>query len=318
MLFARILKIAVLALATAGTLAVLIGFAGRWHWYADLFAHLRPQYCIVLGMVCLLAFALRQRVAGLVALAGWLINAAALVPHAKNWATPESSATSRVWTFASINLLQGNREPARVVRYVEETKPDILVFQEVTERLVKELEPLYDEYPYRVIRPAKDQFGMALFARERPLEETVEAVGNRAGDLALFTRWVSSDRKFALIAVHPDKPDKEWKTINRAQYFENIARWVEESRRRGDAVVVLGDFNATPWSRSMQTFLAETNLRNAHDGHIFRASWNVRRPERLLIDHAMLSENWALHRCEIGPDVGSDHRPLLVRASLKR
>lgn len=318
MLFARLLKIAVLVLATAGTLAVLIGFAGRWHWYADLFAHLRPQYCIGLGIICVFAFALKQRAAALVALAGWMINGAALVPHAKSWATPGSTATGQTWTIVSINLLQGNREPARVVRYLEETRPDIVVFQEVTERLAKELEPLHGQYPYRVVRSAKDQFGLALFAREQPLETSVEVVGNRAKDIALFARWESPGGSFALAAIHPDKPDKEWKAANRAQYLGNIVRWTDTSRKRGDAVVVLGDFNATPWSHSMQTLLTQTHLRNANDRRIFGASWSAWQPHQLLIDHALLSEDWALHRCEIGPDVGSDHRPLFVRVSLGR
>jgi endonuclease/exonuclease/phosphatase (EEP) superfamily protein YafD len=318
MSLARLLKIAVLGLAAAGTLAVLIGFAGRWHWFADLFTHLRPQYCIGLGIVCALAFALRQRVAAYVALAGWLINGAALVPNAKTWATPESSATSQRRTFVSINLLKGNREPARVIRYLEEARPDIVVFQEVTDRLAKELEPLHGQYPYRVIRSGKEKFGIALFAREPPIEKTVEIVGNRVRNAALFARWESAGHSFALAVVHADTPDKEWKTVNRKRYFGHVARWVDESRKRGDAVIVLGDFNATPWSHSLQTFLDETHLRNAHEGRIFCASWSVWQPHQLLIDHALLSEDWALHGCEIGPDVGSDHRPIFVRVSLKR
>lgn len=297
--------------------AALLGFVGRWHWYADLFAHLRPQYSIGLALTLILALVLRQRLAAGIALGAFLINAAALAPHARSWATsPLPASEARSWTFASINLLGGNREPERVVRYLRETQPDIVVFQEVTKRLAHELEALRDVYPHRYVYPATDQWGMALFSREPPTEQFIRTVGNRPADIALFARWSSSQRHFSLAAVHPDKPDEGWKTVNRAQYLDNLAQWVGEVHQRGDAIIVLGDFNATPWSYSMQKFVEQTGLRNANDGRIYGASWNVWQPQRLLIDHALFSEEWRLERCTIGLHLGSDHRPLFVRAAL--
>jgi endonuclease/exonuclease/phosphatase (EEP) superfamily protein YafD len=67
----------------------------------------------------------------------------------------------------------------------------------------------------------------------------------------------------------------------------------------------------------MRSFARRAGLRNANDGKIFSATWNVWQPQRLLIDHAFLSRHWKLRKCSIGPDIGSDHRPLMVQATLQ-
>jgi endonuclease/exonuclease/phosphatase (EEP) superfamily protein YafD len=47
-------------------------------------------------------------------------------------------------------------------------------------------------------------------------------------------------------------------------------------------------------------------------GVLFGATWSYYLPYRLLIDHAFVSDEWLLRRREVGPALGSDHRPLIV------
>lgn len=245
------------------------------------------------------------------------MNSFALAPYARSWHEPERSAlTGRTWIVTSLNLLQGNKESGLVLRYLRETRADMVVLQEVSPRWAVELEALSDLYPYRFIQPSKDQFGLALLSREKPIAQSIHTIGHRVGDLAVFGTWQSGGHRFSVAGIHADKPDKRWKTVNRAIYLGRIAQWAEERRKTGEALIVIGDFNATPWSASLRKFSQRTGLRNAHDGRIFSATWNVWRPQRLLIDHAFLSTDWALRESVIGPDVGSDHRPFMVRATL--
>jgi predicted RNase H-like HicB family nuclease len=158
---------------------------------------------------------------------------------------------------------------------------------------------------------------MALFSKERPVAQSIRTVGDRPNDIAIFGTWTSGERHFSIAGIHPDKPDEEWKTVNRSIYLARIAQWVEERAKNNEAVAVIGDFNATPWSASMRAFSQGTGLRNANDGKIFAATWNVWQPQRLLIDHAFFSQDWRLRECRIGPAIGSDHRPLIVQATLR-
>src|SRR4051812_19311741 len=95
----RLLHHAVLAMAVTGTLATAFAFLGEWHWYADLFTHLRPQYCLWLGLAALGAICLRHRLALVVAVGGLLANAAALAPYALPWHDAQDAPnTGQAWT----------------------------------------------------------------------------------------------------------------------------------------------------------------------------------------------------------------------------
>ncbi len=313
----RIAEFAVVGIATSGTVAVLIGFAGDWNWFADLFAQLRPQYCLWLALGLVAGLWMRLRLGILISTLGLILNALALAPHTRSWDEPKLLAqTGRTWTLATINLLQGNQKTELVSQYLHATRPDIVAFQEVSPRWAGELETLSDLYPYRFVQPSKDQFGLALFSREPAIAQSVHAVGNRVGDLATFGSWESDGRRFSIAGIHPDKPDERWKTVNRDVYLRQIAQWAERHQKAGEAVIILGDFNATPWSASLRAFTRHTGYRNANKGRIFSATWNVWQPHRLLIDHAFFSADWIIRESTIGPALGSDHRPLLVRATL--
>lgn len=314
----RFLRFAMLAMAVAGVVATGVAFLSDWHWYADLFAHLRPQYCGWLALAAFGSVAVKNRPALLLAIIGLLANAAALAPYALPWREETATAnTGRTWTFLSINLLYRNPEVTRVTSYVRQVQPDIVVFQEVSHRWAADLEQLGDLYPHRSTQARKNGFGVAVFSKEKPESLRMLAQDTRVGELAVFGEWTSAGQRFGLAGVHPDKPDKEWKVRNRRSYLGEVAQWCDARARASDPVVVIGDFNATPWSASMKAFTRDTRLRNTSQGTIFGATWNVWEPHRLLIDHALLSSRWTLLSREVGPDIGSDHRPLLIRAALR-
>lgn len=309
-------RLAVLLMAVIGFTATLLGFMGRWHWYADLFSHFRPQYCVGLIITALAAWCTKQRVALVLSTVGAGINLLSLASHARLGEGDERPASAPDWTFLSINLLQGNRESERVISHVRSASADVVVFQEVTPRWALALEELVGVYPYRLAEPRKDHFGIALFSRRPPVEAIIRTAGERAGDLAVFAIFEVDGRRFGLAGVHPDKPDEQWKTVNRRRYLSEVARWCDEQARADRPAIVLGDFNATPWSASLGSFARESRLRATSRANVFGATWNPWMPHRLLIDNAFVSPQWIVREFRIGPAVGSDHRPILVRAAV--
>ena len=104
-----------LTIALTGCLATSIAFFDAWHWRADLFAQLRPQYCVWLCLGALGAFILKHRFAFVLAVVGLVANAVALAPHAMPWREADDKRlTGHTWTFVSVNLLHGNLEVSRV------------------------------------------------------------------------------------------------------------------------------------------------------------------------------------------------------------
>ncbi len=313
-----ITRIVAAGMAISGFLAVAIGFFGDVHWYADLFSHLRPQYCVWLGLAIIAATLARRWIALGVALAALIANCVALAPYSVPWHDSQAAQPcGRPWTFVTINLLYGNRQHSLVSEYLRREKADVVVFEEVSAYWQAELEELSDLYPYRSTKVAKDSFGIAIFSRQEPLKVAIRQVGEREGDVAVFGTWESDGKRFGLVGVHPDKPDDAWKVRNRRVYLGNVAQWCNDQTKAGRPLLAIGDFNATPWSASLRSFVRDTDLRNANQGTIFGATWNLWQPHRLLIDHVFLSPQWTLLHREVGPDIGSDHRPLLIRAALK-
>ena len=82
---------------------------------------------------------------------------------------------------------------------------------------------------------------------------------------------------------------------------------------RDGPLVVVGDFNATPWSPALRTFLDELDL----NGLNVAATWPVWFGfAGIPIDHALVSENLIITHIETGPNIGSDHRPVMIDVAL--
>jgi endonuclease/exonuclease/phosphatase (EEP) superfamily protein YafD len=76
-------------------------------------------------------------------------------------------------------------------------------------------------------------------------------------------------------------------------------------------VIVAGDFNMTPESVIYRRRFG--HLQNAFS----TAGWGwggtkFTRIHSVRIDHVLADDHWQIARCEVGPDVGSDHRPVVA------
>ncbi|MEM7114526.1 MAG: endonuclease/exonuclease/phosphatase family protein [Chloroflexota bacterium] len=87
----------------------------------------------------------------------------------------------------------------------------------------------------------------------------------------------------------------------------------------------MGDFNSSPWSVYFQEFVWETGLRNGRLGYGIAPTWPAPRfalnqfphlaPALTPLDHILYSPDMTLNSFEVGPYVGSDHYPLIVKLS---
>jgi endonuclease/exonuclease/phosphatase (EEP) superfamily protein YafD len=92
------------------------------------------------------------------------------------------------------------------------------------------------------------------------------------------------------------------------------------AERAGDAgvsslpTVLAGDLNATPWSSAFSGLAAKWLRRATGIVPTWPAAgaWLPGIP----IDHVLVSRHWAVVSQERGPDLGSDHYPVLVRLAL--
>ena len=86
---------------------------------------------------------------------------------------------------------------------------------------------------------------------------------------------------------------------------------------RPDSTVLLGDLNVTPFAPAFARLLEESKLRDALAGEWWRPTWFAGFwPLALPIDHVLVPRAGCVIAHEIGPYVGSDHRPVQVTLRL--
>jgi endonuclease/exonuclease/phosphatase (EEP) superfamily protein YafD len=120
----------------------------------------------------------------------------------------------------------------------------------------------------------------------------------------------------SIVVFGTDSPTTPARAQRRDRVLDAAARW---SRTHPARRIVMGDFNATPWSPSFQRLLHHGRLFNSLDGFGLQVSW----PEsnvllRIPIDHALLGPALAATDRGTGPAFGSQHRSLHLTVARSR
>jgi len=111
-----------------------------------------------------------------------------------------------------------------------------------------------------------------------------------------------------LMAAHPPAPiAADWSARRHAQLAAIGDLAATEARRE----IVAGDLNTTPWSHGFRQLVRLRSLRDSGVGRGVQATWNARRwVPRIPIDDVVVSPEVRVIDRRVGPDVGSDHRPV--------
>lgn len=301
-------------LIAAGALACiasLLGFAGTLWWVFELASHFRVQYGIALGAATLLLLFLRQwrwaTVFGLFA----CINLAIIAPafwsdHSSLPSSSDHQPTLRVF-LANVNL--DNHDPARIWQVISEHHPDFVMLLETTPWLLQQLTDLTKHYPHHITAPREDPFGIALFSRHPFLKANTVYLG-AAGLPSITAEFMASGRRFTLLGTHPLPPVSAECVQDRNDQFAQLATFAKQARQ---PVLVVGDLNTSPWSPYFEQLLTASGLRDSARGRGIFPSWPVGRlPLWIPIDHALFSKGISIQHRETGPDIGSDHYPVIV------
>lgn len=192
---------------------------------------------------------------------------------------------------------------------IEACDPDVIVLEEVDKTWLDRLAPVLGRYPHAHVHPRPDNFGIALFSR-LPLKAKETLWLGGSGLPSILARVEGPDGEFRLLATHPMPPGGRYHTARRDR---QLAALPEVVAADGSPLLLLGDLNTTPWGASYRALLAETGLVDSLQGRGPQASW----PARLgwfgiPIDHCLHSEGIVVLDRRIGPDVDSDHLPVIV------
>ena len=302
-------------LSSWAALAALLGYLGDHHWLLDLCAHFRWQYLLAMALGLAAALVVRRRGLALILVMVSLINAWSLV-----MATGPATAQAGLGLDAGedptalkllvVNIHLANQDLDRLLTLIERESPAVVGIIELSPHAAGVLAVLDQRYPASRVEPRDDPFGIGVWSRLP--QSRIDPVSMPPLDLpALQLHW-SDPQPASLWLVHPFPPiggdATGWRNAQLTYTGELI---------RGDPDAVLaGDFNATPWSAAYRHLREVAGLFDSSAAEWPWPTWFG--PSRwsgvlaVPIDHVLHGAAWRVRSHRIGPDIGSDHRPLIV------
>ena len=280
----------------------------RLHWALELFSHFRWQYVVVAAATIPLAWASGQRALAIVCIGAFAIHAYALIEQ-RFAAVEHDAGATRPLRVVSVNVFYLNDEYDALIAYALSVSPDVLCLYETTADWQRGLAALTSRYAFALFSGDGPHSGVACMSRIVPTR--VVPPTNDAGlapwmELELESRGV----RFTLIAAHLAFPVGPRGSGARNRQLTILAR---QLRARAQPVVVVGDFNLTPYSPVSADFLTQSGLNDCGRGRPLLPTWPTWfAPLWIPIDRCFVSADIGVVRYVTGPAIGSDHYPLVI------
>ncbi|MDJ0960258.1 MAG: endonuclease/exonuclease/phosphatase family protein [Acidimicrobiia bacterium] len=303
-----------LALLTIGFLATvgtILGFFGSAWWMFDVMAGYRVQFAIALILSGILYGLILGRATSVVFLIAAAINIVVILPlYLDGPADPKPGGSIDV---ASINVRTTGAGREMVFRWIEATDADVVVLLETSEAWVDQVEARGLGYRIMAQIPDDRVYGVTVLARSTLPVEIL-----RAGDVdevVIRTETTVDDTPVVIYAFQPRTPTSADTAAARDEVVDFVARRAQDET---SPVMVVGALNATPWSHAFRNLTGTANLIDSTRGFGFQPSWPANQWRILHVpsNHLLHSPELTTVERLIGPDVGSEHRPLLVRIAL--
>jgi endonuclease/exonuclease/phosphatase (EEP) superfamily protein YafD len=317
-----IVRILLIAALLAGTALTLTGLLAPLYPAADFLNHFRPYTLVGTAAILVAALALRARrvilpSASVVALNGVLLLLPLLwsADPAERPALGQAlaSAGGRDLKIVTFNMAFGDTKA--VARFLLQEDPDIVLLQEIGAGQAESLRGLLARrYPHGQSCAYLHRCAAAIFAKRGWVATGRESSGEDRPE----TIWARFDDpefgRFRVVGLHLTLPYRAERQTRQVEWLIALRGTLTEP------AILAGDFNMTPWSYRLQRLLATAGLRRHAT---FLRSWPTdRHPQfrlpapAFLIDHVITTPDIRSVSIRTGPNLGSDHLPVIARLRL--
>lgn len=293
------------------TLCIILGFLGTWWWGFDLLSNFYLQYFVVLAPVLAILMFLKAWRYVLFSSVVFIF----LLFSIFSFVYPKASSLKLALTdifpirVMSFNMFYANTEYQDIADYINRTQPDVVILTEINAIAYQELGIRLDEYRVQDYVSGPHASDLAVFSKLSSEEIRIE---KKEG-------VVAQDAPIVRIAIHHHEKDLVIYSSHLLPPMNNqrnheLAALENASLLEKSPHIVIGDLNLTPWSPYFRNFLKTTGLRDSRRGNGLGLSWGAQRSVflRLPLDHAFVSKDLSVVGRFLGPNLGSDHFPLIV------
>lgn len=284
----------------------LAAFLGSQSWILDGVANFRPQAAVVLLVLGLVALAGPWRLAAWITLGSAVVGGLLVVPFFVGSDTPvaDGSPTLEVMTF---NVGVSNPNRAEVAAFIAAEDPDVAFIIESSFEWEDAVRASGTGLTLVTVVPSGRVAGISVLARPSlsPL-----ALDPGIGPQAAAVSVDLGDGRIEILGLHPPSPMSAARAASRDRLMALAGEWVAS---RSDEVVVVGDFNATPWSHAYRTLRGTGGLADTLRGSGLQPSWPAGwGPLMVTIDHVLHTAGLGSRDRRTGPAFESAHRPVMV------
>ncbi len=283
------------------------GLLGEWSGLLDITSHFRLVYCaILIAGVAYLSFSRQWQLVGIIGT--FLIFNLVLVLPLFSPQHPNTANASGPFRLVQLNVWASNRHPQRVYHFLRQSQADLAVMEEYREPMDAALTKLGIRriYPYKAV-----SFNARLVVySQKPL-----TLYHQSTDPALMKVTTHLGKKpVTLIVAHMTRP------FDAHRYGHQVSKLAALLPSPSETTLLIGDLNVTPWSSHFKEIMTQTQFINTQQGFGAWPTYPAYFPKTqqqnplpvLPIDHILVSRDIAIRSRANGPNVGSDHLPVIL------
>ena len=214
----------------------------------------------------------------------------------------EIKSSERILKVASFNTFTQNQDSAAVVREVARLDADVITLVELNKKTLYALLQLRSQYPYQEDCFSTLDCDFAILSKY-PLSDLVSKTYYE-GAPYFHASLGPAFGNTTIIVIHTSRFPHQ-----RSQ-LKQVLGLVKHIETIHGPVILMGDFNATPFSRITQTIVDGAGLERLTNLPSWTATYGF---PQLAIDHVFVSSQiHALDHERIGEYAGSDHFPITI------
>ncbi len=303
--------------------ASFIPYLKHEHWWIRVFDFPRLQIAAI-GSILLIGFlfyyefeSIWHNIFLLLLIASLVEHTTKFYPytslHKKQVLTCENPKDWPKFSLVVMNVLMSNRNSEKARQILQESDADIVLMVEVNQWWREEMKELEDRYPYHVLIPLENTYGMFLYSRLKIVNHQIRYL--LQDDVPSISAKIKLPDETILnfFGVHPrpPAPGHSETSTNRDAELIMVGK---ETRNTEEPVLVAGDLNDVAWSYTTNLFQKYSELL---DPRIGRGLYNTFHAKKTLLkwplDHVFHSDHFQvldLHRLDF---FDSDHFPIYLK-----
>lgn len=319
-----IVKVIIMVLIILFSFGVFLSYINKPYWFVRVFDFPLLSYTFLLIILSITYVVLDEN-----AFQGWslvmMIGAIlALIAAAfklyryfpfirKSALPPQKNDPDRHLSILNANVRQKNHKPDRLKELLAEVKPDIVIMHETNQRWHEQMEYLKKDYPYHILLPKENTYGMLLYSRLKIEEQKVDYLCDEGVPSMHIKIKLRNGEIVKLHAVHPKPPEIGSHTHDRDTEIVYAGKLIGENDAPS---IMVGDLNDVPWSKALVLFRNLSNMIDPRRGRGFYNTFNAKFPLfRYPLDFINFTGHFRLVEMRREKYIHSDHFPLYVKLS---